>query len=1449
MGSLQLRSAKQRKVSKGSAATNNSVATKVLVIKVSPSNGGIMRRISLPVFAALIWLLSGAASAACYHWEILGNDGSVVETAPGSAGCDPFDVAPGFTSVYDGGDGGRDARLFQGNGSTDQSRVASQQCPTGATNPVVLTTGNKLEYETDFVSSGESGLWVSRNYNKYFTGIGLFGKNWISNFDYKLLFGSENTNSCYPRPGGGLCSLGGNTVIYAQRPDARNIKFLKQADGIFYEDKSKPVAKIVPQTDGTFVLYSENGDIERYTANGYVSQVLDAHGVGWSYSYNGTYPTRITHTDGKYVALSWTGGQLTTIVDPAGNSWHYGYSQPFGNSYNLLTSVTPPSSADAETYFYEDATYPGALTGKAYAGVRYSWISYDSAGRVIAEQHAGGVDSYKIAYTAGANGELVVTLTNPKGQQTAYTSLDGVLLAVDQYGAAHCGAASKDYTRDANGFPDKETDFNGNITDYDYNASGQLVRMVEGSGSAAARATSYVWDTQGNRLLTETLSGVRSVSYGYASDGRVARISETNLSSVGVSGQARTTTFSYAKYANGMLASATSDGPIPGPIDSQIKRYDALGNLISEEDGAGHKVTWSGHNGLGLPGRRVGVNGDLTDYTYDARGRITNVRTYPNGVAADTKYTYDAQGLLSSMTAPDGVVTFYEYDSARRLLDTYRAANGTAGSETSREKQLYTYDLMGNITKVENQKLAGQWETQCTKTIIVDGLPECMNEVDVWVGTPTTTQTSFTDYDELGRVIARRGNNGQNVRYAYDDNGNVASVTDSLGRVTTLTYDTFDRVATSTDAKGGITRFDYDASDRLRKVTDPRGLATTYVYDGFGQLWAQSSPDTGTSTFEYDASGLRTAMTRASGDRTTYTHDGLGRLTGVSAGGQDQTFTYDACTNGALLLCQVTDPSGSVSYAYTPQGQRASQVSQMPAGGSATVGYSYDSVGRLVGISYPGGVSAGYTYANGKLTTATVTLNGVTTKVASYINYQPFGGVSSWTYGNGLNRGYNYDMDGRLTGISSGTASSVLQSLTYGYDANDRIIKITNGANAALTQTYGYDELSRLTSMTASGINQAFAYDADGNRTSHVRNGTTDTYALSATSNRLLGLSGGVSANYTYDADGNVLTGEGPTYTYDPFNRIASSVNGAYSTTYAVNGLGQRVYKKINTYNYWFAYAPDNSLLAEYKSGQGWTQYVRLFGAPVAMVRGGSISYVHTDHLGRPELVTNGAQAATWRGNNYAFGRVVAFDGIGGLNLGFPGQYYDGETGNWSNAFRDIYDGDRGRYLQSDPSGLTGGINTYGYALAEPTDYVDPSGLRVNITISNRSYSATGRSIAGTIEVSSDRTSMSFSGFTMENSRAGPDGTKGPVPAGTYNATVRSDHKPHRLELHQVPGYSNIQIHNGNYPRNFKGCFGAGTSHSEDFLGNTLSAMQQINDIVNADATGEITVVIGEVEE
>ncbi|RRD55641.1 RHS repeat-associated core domain-containing protein, partial [Comamonadaceae bacterium OH2545_COT-014] len=62
------------------------------------------------------------------------------------------------------------------------------------------------------------------------------------------------------------------------------------------------------------------------------------------------------------------------------------------------------------------------------------------------------------------------------------------------------------------------------------------------------------------------------------------------------------------------------------------------------------------------------------------------------------------------------------------------------------------------------------------------------------------------------------------------------------------------------------------------------------------------------------------------------------------------------------------------------------------------------------------------------------------------------------------------------------------------------------------------------------------------------------------------------------------------------------------------------------------------------------------------------------------------------------------------MNLRFPGQYFDQETNSHYNFHRD-YKPNLGRYLQSDPIGLNGGVNWFAYVTAKPTKLLDDFGL------------------------------------------------------------------------------------------------------------------------------------------
>jgi len=113
-----------------------------------------------------------------------------------------------------------------------------------------------------------------------------------------------------------------------------------------------------------------------------------------------------------------------------------------------------------------------------------------------------------------------------------------------------------------------------------------------------------------------------------------------------------------------------------------------------------------------------------------------------------------------------------------------------------------------------------------------------------------------------------------------------------------------------------------------------------------------------------------------------------------------------------------------------------------------------------------------------------------------------------------------------------------------------------------------------------------------------------------------------------------------------------------------------------------------------------------------------SLYFIQADHLNTPRLITDASNAVVWRnlptGEPFGTGPVEDDPGNTGhhfvFNLRFPGQYADMETKLAYNAYRD-YDPATGRYQQSDPIGLAGGVGTYTYVNGNPVSRIDPLGL------------------------------------------------------------------------------------------------------------------------------------------
>jgi RHS repeat-associated protein len=610
------------------------------------------------------------------------------------------------------------------------------------------------------------------------------------------------------------------------------------------------------------------------------------------------------------------------------------------------------------------------------------------------------------------------------------------------------------------------------------------------------------------------------------------------------------------------------------------------------------------------------------------------------------------------------------------------------------------------------------------------------------------------------------GAGAMTYQYGYDAVGRLTTALDPNGLATYTFYDSLGRpIQVQQPANVGTavpttTDMAYNLADSLTSVTDPRNLTTSYSPNGLGAVTAQTSPDSGSAQYTYDAKGNVLSATDARVKVTTMTYDVLDRLTRVSyPTGVATVLEYDGgltptpAASGELT--KMTDESGSTTYTYDALG-RLTGKTQTISGKTFTLGYSWGDSGpaldKLTAITYPSGNQVNYSYdVYGSLAGVSVNpvnANGVGVSGSSQIlltglSYNADNNITGWTWSNGLAHSIGYDSFGLISGYSfgdpngTGLASGAYRALTR--DPAGRISAYTHtrsgAAVTALDQYFTYDNLNRLLDVTpAAGSAVLYSYDDNGNRSSRSVGAAVYLNTIAATSNRLVQTQdiGGTAAQ-VFDAAGHLTSDGTNNFAYGDRGRMLSATNSAGTVNYLYNGMELRAAKTgpttlVPTGAAYFVYGEAGQLLGEYNAtGTPLYETIYLGSNPVGVLKqtgtaaGNNIAIsiynVHADHLATPRMITRQSdQAVVWRWDTAeAFGASPANEnpsslGVFNFNQRFPGQVFDAETGLFDNWNR-TYDARQGRYRQSDPIGLAGGINTYSYVTGNPLSKIDPTGL------------------------------------------------------------------------------------------------------------------------------------------
>ena len=842
-----------------------------------------------------------------------------------------------------------------------------------------------------------------------------------------------------------------------------------------------------------------------------------------------------------------------------------------------------------------------------------------------------------------------------------------------------------------------------------YDGAGRLIKRVAGAA--------------GHRRVTV---------YSYLANGRlayVARGPEGTTNEIDPSGSV-TQTISYSEGTNHSPTSTDfcetqNVGDIGAAQEDCLEDLVALGKPISEASGTNLGVSF--------------VQAERTETTY-SRDPLASLR----------------KRYLETSQSPSRVAGL-QYDAAGRLIRRMKYTNSDSTASAVAD---YGFDIMGRNTKVVDERFGGAFQ---------GGQPPDY-------ATNLNAANRLMAYDALGRVSTVTVGNGTSeeavTHYEYDVHDNLIKVEDADGRVTRYLYDDFDRLVLVASPDSGITRYEYDAVGNLVMKKDGAGILTHYEYDSRYRLRKifynydpqESPPATADVEYVYDSAALTSQSTSCELVPESGHYRGLDVNQGYVTG----------------RLSWVRHGGGRTYYSYTAFGEIAATyeygIDAAPTNVCDLVvtAYTYDGAGRVTGITYPSGRRLRYVYASSSFYPTSVALDTpdgegdfTSTTVFSSLSYDiggmlagfdvdsEVGFIGTWDYdGQAVERAYTsaaaLGFDWHITlrdpsgNIKTVHDEETPKQLALDYDGQDRLM------SAVGTSLRGYQDYSE------------FVYDLAGNRVADTCYDKQISYEPVGTTNVLDTMQWTPTAcgsnpdpvfrDFNPDPLGRVTTAYGrrfplpadaATLTYDGAGNIASATTiGPVETFYSYDHRNLRVAKVGPSVSARFVYDPSGRLIGELPDQPTAEKmdYIYLGSEPVAVIvdpdgdasTGSSVYILGTDHLGTPMRAFDASNGEiTWAADYEAFGRAWEYvpDSREApsieINLRFPGQYLDRETGLHYNWHR-YYDPDTGRYLQPDPvlTGIenlppmvtwlafdSGAANPYAYAMNTPLVVADPSGL------------------------------------------------------------------------------------------------------------------------------------------
>ena len=874
------------------------------------------------------------------------------------------------------------------------------------------------------------------------------------------------------------------------------------------------------------------------------------------------------------------------------------------NSYdpqgNLLSSTTPATTAftsgETSTSTFNAAGLPltsttpnGNLAG-ANAAAQTTTNTYDAHGNLLTSVspavNAGG-PSVEVSNYYNASGLLCAS------RDAVETALYGVLAS-----CSPTGPHATLYAYDALGDQISVSDPLGNVTQFAYNADGQLCATLTPNAYAAGARLSacptapmngatvnlaptlYGQFAQRSRSLDGSGSFATTTTCYDANGDVLATIGPLNTAPSCSSLSPTTsvdTTFS-AYDPGGDLVEQIGVSPAPGQQGATtITGYDAVQNPVITLNSAGYAL-WSTNPSAALAGYETG---DLINSAGEtiASGPVHNLTmscaTTTTGCAGATTSIYDAGGNLTTTNTPDQVVTHSgaNPDAAAQGSSTTQSVSGVATTIALTSNYDANQQVTGTSSTTPGVAATSSAYTPaglvCWRATTMVSSPNCL--------TIPTSATAVNYYNPDGQLLAQVGAGGASmtcnplaaygtytpgvintsalcaftIYYVYDEDGRLVKEIQPSAVASPSAY----------EPAGLTTSYGYDADSNEVTIVNPSQTVTTQRFNAANELIAQSYSDSSNVTsYSYNADGTRATMTDASGT-TTYSYNGLGQLVSTTDGnGASVTYAY----NSAGQVSCVSYPSPGVGTWANCSSAGAS--TNAPPPGDVT--YNYDQVGELSSVVDWNGDTFlfGYTCAGQLafqdvlptasapgLTSVTPCAVSGTTPTAPTLS----GGTDIMTTNTYASASAGEQLASAQTSAIAGTTTPLIgfgsASSPLTYDANGNVTSETPvlGTQAQATDTFSYNSRQELT-QGPEATTSATTYSYNAAPAGSFKPGATyDNMALATQSQS------SPTRVYNYAANGQVCWEETNPFATTSQSCAAPSGAGPYRT-YSYNASGER---------------------------------------------------------------------------------------------------------------------------------------------------------------------------------------------------------------------------------------------------------------------------------------------------